>query len=403
MSSIYNNGKTWVYQFSVKDPDTGYRKRKYQVLGPNIGKDEIPLLKKQLDTKYEKYDLRETISPTLYLSHCKKIYIEQKEKEVDQNRRSVNTLRTDKNSLNLFYEYIHSHYGDMDVKKITQKHINRWREFRYTEKQVTSPTTISVNMRTVRSFFTFLVKTERIESNPFEKVDIPTTRKRKDENITEIFSSLYKFTGKEISKRSRRKTKIRKPRLNNQKEGIEWFYDNDWFIHYLWILLNTGMRSGEVSLLKWKRGKFDEGDDHSRSYSYISSDNTHIVIFFKRRKREISLKKPVRDSLNHIRTTQDNNGTTYVFENPKNGKPHSITSFSKLFKKLVISLKLDDSHTPHSIRHGYGSFLLNNGGNTYQVSRILGHSQREITEMFYTHSIHTDVSDTMDILDKIKK
>jgi integrase len=398
MSSIYKRGGYWVYQTYIKDPITGYSKKVYESLDPETNKDDIPHIKNQLDAKYKKNQLKEAISPTLHLSHCKKIYIEQKEREVEQNRRSINTLRTDKNSLEIFYNFINTHYGDIDIHKISRKHIIRWKESRFLDSKVNSSSTIAVNMRTVSAFFSFLVKTERVKENPFINVDIPPTKKRKTENLNDVFESVYKFIQKEIQRREAEPSKKRKPRKNNKKNKTEWFYDNDWFVHYIWIMLNSGMRSGEISLLKWKKSKFDVGSDHSRSYTYLADDFSHIIIYFKRRLRELPVKDVLQKS---FRALEQNHHGDYVFENKTTGKPISVTTVGKLFKKLLDSLELDEDHTPHSIRHGYGSYLLNNGATVYQVSRILGHSTKEITELYYTHSKHTDVADTMDIIDKM--
>lgn len=409
MSSIYKRNGYWVYQVYVKDPITGYSRRKYQSLDlpKNLSDKEIEHIKIDLDKKYKDQKVKETLSPSLYLSSSIQLYLSQKEIEVEQNRRSPNTLRTDRNSLNLFEEFFKDHYGDIDIKKITRKHIFRWKEQRYTE--VNSPTTISVNMRTVRSFFSYMVKTERLNSNPFEGVDIPTPRRRKEENITETFEKLYGIIKDEIEggKKGKPKKRVRKP--NNEKEGLEWFYDNEWFVHHLWIMLNTGMRGGEVSLMKWKKGKMDVGDDHSRSYVYLSKDLDTITIYFKRRKRELPVPPPVKHSLKHLSKIQKSRKvhSTYLFENLTTGKPHSVTTVGKLFKKLLKGLnkmdkdlKLDEDHTPHSIRHGYISHLIRNGGSIFNVSRIVGHSTEQITEMIYTHTRPSDVSDTMDILYK---
>ncbi len=409
MSSIYKRNGYWVYQVYVKDPITGYVRRKYKSLDlpKNLSKNEIERIKVDLDKEFKDQKVKETLSPSLYLSSSIQLYLSQKEIEVDQNRRSPNTLRTDKNSLSIFEEFIKDHYGDIDIKKITRKHIFRWKEQRYTE--VNSPTTISVNMRTVRSFFSYMVKTERITSNPFEGVDIPTPRRRKEENITEIFDKLYGIIKEEIGRRKKGKPRKRERKPNNEKEGLEWFYDNHWFVHHLWIMLNTGMRSGEVSLIKWKKGKMDVGDEHSRSYVYLSNDLDTITIYFKRRKREIPVPPPMMDSLKVLPKIKKirKNHPTYLFENNLTGKPHSVTTVGKLFKKLIHdlnekdeNLNLDEDHTPHSVRHGYISHLIRNGGSIFNVSRIVGHSTEQITEMIYTHTKPTDVSDTMDILYK---
>lgn len=399
MSSLYKRGGYWVYQIYVKDPNTGYSKKVYKSLGKDLRPEDKPIIKKRLDEEYRNKFVKDSIYRPLYLHSTIERYLIQRQKEVDQGRRSPNTYRTDKTSLKVFEEYIKEHYGDIDIKKINKKTIVRWREDRFSDG--VSSTTISVNMRTVSSFFSYFVKIDELESNPFIGVEIPTPVKRKEENISDIFQSLYDFTKEQIQKRLDGEVEERITRNHNKKKGLEWFNDNEWFIHYLWIMLNTGMRSGEVSILKWKQDKGDKGYTHSRSYCYLSDDLSKITVFFKRRKRELPIKQPVLDSLNLIpRVKKDGTPKKFVFESERTEKPYSVSLFGKLFKKLIQHLELDEDHTPHSIRHGYGSYLINNGGTLSQVSIILGHSEKEITEMYYLHSKSTDVSDTMDILYK---
>jgi len=230
MSSIYQRGGYWVYQTYVKDPNTGYTKKVYKSLGKDLRPEDKPIIQKRLDEEYRNRFVKDSIYRPLYLHSTIERYLNQRQKEVDQGRRSPNTYRTDKTSLNVFEEYIKEHYGDIDIKKITKKTIVRWREDRFSDG--VSSTTISVNMRTVSSFFSYFVKIDELESNPFTGVEIPTPVKRKEENISDIFQSLYDFTKEQIQKRLDGEVEERITRNHNKKEGLEWFRDNDWFIHY---------------------------------------------------------------------------------------------------------------------------------------------------------------------------
>lgn len=406
MSSVYFNGKTWVYQFSVKDVDTGLFKRKYEVLGPKpLSKSEISSIKREKDAFYRRKGVKEKISPSYFLSTAKQKYLEQKEIEVSQNRRSPNTLRTDKACLKLFYEYIFAHYGDLDVRKLTRRHIIRWEEQRYTETKSTS--TVAVNMRTVKSFFSYLVKKERIDVNPFKGLPTPRTNKRNVENLTDIFDVLYEFIQGEINHRinGSERPSLPEPQTPSKDDEFEpkldWFYNNKWFVHYLWLMLNTGMRSGEVSILKWRRGKDDTGEGHSHSYSYISSDESDITIYFKRRLREMKIHMPVKRSLEFVRK-QGKNSDIYVFQNPSSAKPITVSAVGKLFKKLMKNLQLNEDYTPHAIRHGYASFLSKEGIILSQLAMILGHTSEQVTEQYYLHSRLSDISAAMNVLHEVK-
>jgi site-specific recombinase XerD len=395
MPSIYrrSNGY-WVYQRYVLNPITGnIDKRYYQSLGNKIAKNEIPDLLISCEEDY----FRKQHLLTQSLSKCIKTYIEKKETEVKQSRRAVNTLRTDRNSLNLFSRYILGNWGDMDISEITRKFIISWREARFAEG--VSNSTVAVNMRTVKAFFSYFVNAERLEGNPFIHVKIPKTEINDSDSIKHNYNDVFEFIETQVNKRRTGKSKPRKRQPNNKKDDFDWFYDNDWFIHYIWIMLNTGMRSGEVSLLKWKKGKKDIGKDHSRSYVYISKNPDELVIYFKRSMRKLKIFEPVKHSLKLLsQKKKDGTVKTYLFERDDCKKPHDTSTVGRLFKKLLKKLELDDEQSPHSLRHGYGSFLLNNQVSIYEVSKILGHTSVEVTERIYAHSDSEDLAHGMSVL-----
>jgi integrase len=406
MSSVYHTGKTWVYQYSIKDSATGFRKRAYKTLGNKLTKKEAKARQKELDVEVLQEKIKEAISPTHYLSVTKDWYIEQRTIEVEQNLRSPNTLRTDIACLKLFYEFMLSSYGDIDIKKIDSRHISRWEEARRAKTK--SPATVAVNLRTVKSFFTYLVVKNRLQSNPFKGLPAPRIIKRSVENLTEIFDVLYAFIGGEVKHRidGSERPQLPEPQTLSTEDDFEpqldWFFNNDWFVHYLWIMLNTGMRSGEVSILKWKRGKDDSGEGHSHSYSYVAADKAAITIYFKKRLREISVKEPVLRSLNFV-SKNSHNSDAYVFQNPRTANPFSVSAVGKLFKRLMKNLQLNEEYTPHAIRHGYASLLSGKGIAASQLAKILGHTSEQVTEQYYLHSRLSDISAAMDVLYQEKR
>jgi integrase len=66
-----------------------------------------------------------------------------------------------------------------------------------------------------------------------------------------------------------------------------------------------------------------------------------------------------------------------------------------MFKKLMKDLELNEQYTPHSLRHGFISYLANNGENIYNISKIVGHSITGVTEFIYAHHTPENLTKTI--------
>jgi integrase len=83
-------------------------------------------------------------------------------------------------------------------------------------------------------------------------------------------------------------------------------------------------------------------------------------------------------------------------ENPISRTPHDHPSMTRMFKSLMKDLKLNEQYTPHTIRHGFVSFLANKGETIFNISsKIVGHSVKEVTEFIYAHHTPKNLEKTM--------
>ena len=85
----------------------------------------------------------------------------------------------------------------------------------------------------------------------------------------------------------------------------------------------------------------------------------------------------------------------YVFENPISRTPHDHPNMTRMFKSLMKDLELNEQYTPHSLRHGFVSFLANKGETIFNISKIVGHSVKEVTEFIYAHHTPKNLEKTM--------
>ena len=409
MSSI-NKRKDgcYIFQTYYKDPASKSTVRYQKNLGnleknwaSEIEGEEVTEDRLELEIFIQENKIKEAgglpISPRL--SKAVKKYISTREMQVESGERSYNTLRTDRSSLKLFREFIEDSCKDLRINKIKRSHIQNWIDFRRRNK--ISQSTININLRTVKSFFSFELEEGRISEHPFKGITISETELNKDDSVIDFFEQIRKFILEEMKKRENGPSEPRQNQINNKKTGLDWFDDNNWLIHYIWIMLNTGMRSGEISNLKWRIGDEDSGALRSRSFSHLSSNESTIDIYFKKRRRTIPVTDAVERSLTmHRQYKRDTNiDTTYLLENPRTQKPYTTSAAANLFKKLVSDLEIDAKHTLHSLRHGYISKLVSKGGNIIMISKTVGHSSSEFTQKRYMHlRAKEDLTDTMNLI-----
>ncbi len=376
MSSIYKNGPYWYYQNAIIV--NGRKKTIHKSLGTK-SEQQAKKLKKMYDLKFDE-KLRNPFEETrVFLSQQIEEYLDVRKKEIKRNSRSHRTYDSDDLALSLFKKYIQNEYGDIYIDEIRQKHVKDFHTNRIDVDHVTD-TTIAVNLRHLRSFFSYLQKHKNIIEHPMQGYTIPTTERKEIIPQDGEWKTLYENLQKEMKSK-----------------------EYDWFKTIIWILLNTGMRIGEVVILKWKRGKDDYGKKTSKNYVYLSDDLSQITIYYKKRLRTIPIdhisevfnRIPKKYVLYRGKPREKLIKFEYVFENPVTRGTHSLSNLSRYFKKFMIKLKLNDQFTPHSIRHGYASFLVKKGENIFNISKILGHSVSEITEFVYTHHTPDDLKNTM--------
>lgn len=147
--------------------------------------------------------------------------------------------------------------------------------------------------------------------------------------------------------------------------------------------VNTGLRQGEIINLE-----FSQIDFVNR---VVTLDNqTHITK--SKKVRSVPLNEITFQILNK---RVKKNGSTYVFS--LNGNMINQDFLIHKFKKYVIDAELNPKLKFHSLRHTFASWLVQRGVSIYEVSKLLGHSDIKVTEI-YAHLRAEDLRTSVNLL-----
>jgi len=265
-----------------------------------------------------------------------------------EKRYSPHTIRSYRDDLIQFFDYLQFQFGDTAIATITSSFVRSW--LASLKDARLSARTIGRKISTLKSFFKYQMKTGIIDTTPVANISTPRLAKRLPSYIEQ----------KEI-----------KVLLENVEFPETWNGKTDRLIIHLFY--NTGMRLSELVNLK---------------ENHIDRFNNTVKVLGKGNKERII---PVSVKLiNELQTyRKDKNEVTeadrvYFFVN-KTGKKlyhkYVYLAVNKYLKEVTTSNK----KSPHVLRHTFATHLMNNGADLNSVKELLGHSSLAATQV-YTHN-----------------
>jgi len=232
---------------------------------------------------------------------------------------------------------------DVNTVRAYMAHLN--------EKQY-SKATAARKLATLRSFYKFLVKRDRLTSNPVMLVRTPKQEKK-----------LPKFLEYDQVKRL-----VETPPMNN------WLGARDRAI--METLYSTGMRVSELVALNMDDVDFlgevvhIRGKGKKERIAPISSSALRIIQHYIEFRNKRAQNNPNFDS-------------KVLFVN-KHGSRLSTRSVRRKMDKYLKMAGLDPAISPHTLRHSFATHMLNNGADLRSVQELLGHQSLSTTQI-YTH------------------
>ena len=212
---------------------------------------------------------------------------------------------------------------------------------------------INRKISSLRTFYNYLLKEEKIDFNYFTEVENVKTPKKLPGFVDEsdMISLLESIdTSKDLGFRNR---------------------------VLLELLYATGMRVSEVCSLEIKQLNFYNNTIKVNG----KGKKDRIVVLYN----DIAdkLKYYVNFTRSNLLSISGNEEITNVFINYK-GTPLTPRGVRKIINTIIDTCAIDKHISPHMIRHSFATSLLNNGADLRVVQELLGHENLSTTQI-YTH------------------
>ncbi len=246
-------------------------------------------------------------------------------------------------------------FASFDNKSYKNKDILKYIEYLRIDKKL-KDTSIKRKIISIKSFYTFLFDSNYIKTNPFHTLKIQFKKERKLPKT---------LTVKEVHKIL---TLISENLDHRDTEFSNFMHTRDAAV--LDLLITTGVRISEISSLKlsdiitYDHMILIHGKGRKQRLLYVSSQVT-----WDRLKSWLKYRNSL--SIDH----------DYVFIN-RYFQPLSIYAIEDIFKKYRQSCHINESATPHYLRHTFATNLLANGADLRAVQEILGHSSISTTQIY---------------------
>jgi integrase/recombinase XerC len=268
-----------------------------------------------------------------------------------EKRYSSHTIRAYSDDICQFASYLHELDDGKVILSCQQSDVRNW-VIALVDNNC-SPRTLRRKIASLKSFFNYFMRNDKLKVNPAEGVILPKLNKTLPEFIKE--SSIEDLFNNEL--------------FSKDFKGIR-----DKFV--LELLYATGMRLSELVNLKKTDFDLSRGE---------------VKILGKRNKeRIVPLTHNIIRQLNEYTDSvekqfnQNSNPYLIITDKGENAYPRMIQRLVEKYLSLSTTL---EKRSPHMIRHTFATHMLNNGADLNAVKELLGHANLAATEI-YTHNTY---------------
>lgn len=262
----------------------------------------------------------------------------------NEKKASKNTLSSYLRDIRKFGEYLDSH-TDSDIVGADDEVLGEYITWQRSSGK--SVATVSRAIASLKSFYSYLLEKELVESNP-------TTKLVPDKNTQKLPQIL---TSREVE------LLLEQPDCTDMKG----YRDRA----MLELLYATGIRVSELIALNISDVNISAGVICCRS----KDKERYIPLYQKAIKALSEYTEFIRPQM--IATPDE----ASLFVNVS-GERMSRQGFWKLIKSYQTKAKIEKTITPHTLRHSFAAHLLENGADLRSIQEMLGHADISSTQIY---------------------
>ena len=261
----------------------------------------------------------------------------------NEKKLSDNTFQSYKRDILQYQNYIDS--NNIDYIQANEKDIKNY--LAYLNNLNKKPTTISRHLASIRLFYQYLLRNQKVKEDPTEKVQAPKIDKKAPSILTSEEVTLLLNQPKNVDLKGIR-----------DKAMLEFAYA-------------TGMRVTEIISLNIEDVNLEEGVVNCKSRT-----KTRTIPLGK-----ISLNalKEYVDNVRDVLIKDENEKALFVNINGKRLTRQGVWKIVKFYKEQAHITK---EITPHVLRHSFATHLLQNGADLKAIQTMLGHSDISSTQVY---------------------
>ena len=266
-----------------------------------------------------------------------------------QKRYSRHTIISYENDLTGFFDFVMLQYNSLGLTEISPSVVRSWLAS-LKENKITSKT-INRKISTLKSFFKYQLKMNKIDVNPVSAiVSLKISRRLPSFVEQKDIDTLFRY--------------IEFPNTWEGKTNRL----------LLMIFYQTGIRLSELINIK---------------ESHIDKSKSTIKVLGKGNKERIipvnkGLLREMGSYISEKNFLDDKLQKEFLFTSKK-GKKMYLKYVYKVIKKYLGDVSTNERKSPHILRHSFATHLTNNGANINAIKELLGHASLASTQI-YTHN-----------------
>lgn len=266
-----------------------------------------------------------------------------------EKRYSPHTVRSYRNDLDQFANFLSDNEMLSDVNDITSHQIRAW--IVYLIDNGISPVTVHRKISCLRRFYNYLRKEGIVKTDPLEKIVLPKQKKKlpvfvEEEALDKLFDSVN---------------------FGNDFSGLR----NRTIIEMLYM---TGIRRAELTEIR---------------YEDVSLSDATVRVTGKRNKQRIIplsqlFVTRLREYIGARNKIVSDTAGSWFFITDKGNKLYDkyVYNIVKAYLSMVTTI---EKKSPHVLRHTFATHMLNRGADLNVIKEFLGHANLSATQI-YTHN-----------------